>query len=491
MDLHRLEITLLSALSDGKEYGIGEIVEKSEMDEAAVTKAAFWLDEKGLAKVREETNEFIELTDEGKKVAEHGLAERVILEKLKESGVRASELGLPPAVVNFALGWLKRKNWAAFEKKDGEIILTITKEGKAALKKKGEDEIAIEKLAKGKLTVDEVSSVAELLQSRQLATKTAKTNRWVQATKDGLSAASEKHEAKTERVEAHHIKSGAWKDVKFRKYDVSAPAPQAMMAKLNPMQILINRVRQIFLGMGFTENKGPMIDSSFWCFDAMFQPQDHPARDLADTFFMSSPSESKLPPIADKIKSAHEHGCSGSLGWGYDWKEEVAKQPVLRTHTTAVSVRTLAGAEPPLKMFCIDKAFRNETLDYKHLAEFYQIDGIVFDENVTFKHLLGYLKEFYKKMGFEKVRFRPAYFPYTEMSVEPEVWFEPKKSWIELGGAGIFRPEVVEPLTGKDIPVLAWGLGLDRLLMMWHGLDDIRTPYRNDLSWLREVKLWL
>lgn len=490
MDLHRLEIDLLLAIGDGREYETSELTKKTNMSEDAVVKAAFWLEEKGLAKVREETQEFVELTEEGKKVAKHGLAERVILEKLKDGALTTSELGLPPAVVNFALGWLKKKNWAELKKKDGEMLLEITKEGKTALEKKGEDELAIERLAEGNVSAEEIGDIVPTLQSRQLVEKTTKTERWVQATKEGLAAASEDHETKEERVQTHHIRSGGWKNVEYRKYDVTASAPQAMMAKLHPIQVVIDRVRQIFIEMGFSERKGPMVESSFWTFDALFQPQDHPARDLADTFFMASPEKSELPEVAKKVKAAHEHGCCGSLGWGYDWEEDIARQPVLRTHTTAVSARTLSQEEAPLKMFCIDKAFRNETLDYKHLMELYQIEGIVFDKDVTFKHLLGYLKEFYRKMGFEKVRFRPAYFPYTEMSVEPEVWYEPRKSWIELGGAGIFRPEVVEPLTGKDYPVLAWGLGLGRLVMLIYELDDIRVPYRNDLAWLRGVKLW-
>ncbi len=490
-ELHRLEISLLSELSDGKERRVEELADESGLDEAAVVKAAFWLEEKGLAKVREETTEFLELTDEGERVAEKGLAERQILEKIKKGPTERKELGLPPAVVNFALGWLKKKGWAEIKKEKGKIVLEITKEGEKALEEKGEDEKAIEVLAEGRKPVAEVGEkIAGTLKSRQLAEGSTRTERWVQATREGLKIETEKLEEKTERLEQRHIQTGEWKELEFRSYDVKAPAPEAVMAKLHPIQMLIDRIRRIFLEMGFSEKRGPMIESSFWCFDALFQPQDHPARDLADTFFMAEPSESKLPDIKEKVKEAHEKGVRGSLGWGYEWEEKIAKQPVLRTHTTALSARTLVDAEPPLKMFCIDKAFRNETLDYKHLMELYQIEGIVFDPDVNFKHLLGYLKEFYRKLGFEKVRFRPAYFPYTEMSVEPEVWYEPKKDWLELGGAGIFRPEVVEPLTGKDYPVLAWGLGLGRLVMLIYGLDDIRTPYQNDLAWLRGVKLW-
>jgi len=165
-----------------------------------------------------------------------------------------------------------------------------------------------------------------------------------------------------------------------------------------------------------------------------------------------------------------------------------------RTHTTILSAKTIASlkqTELPAKYFSVAKCFRNETLDWSHLFEFYQAEGIVIDENVNFKHLLGYLKEFFLKMGFSKIRFRPSFFPYTEISIECEVFHPIKKQWVELGGAGIFRPEVVKPLFGKDVPVLAWGLGLDRVILDYYEFKDIRELYKNDLKQLKEAKVWL
>ncbi len=140
------------------------------------------------------------------------------------------------------------------------------------------------------------------------------------------------------------------------------------------------------------------------------------------------------------------------------------------------------------KYFCVGRVYRNEVVDFKHLAEFYQIEGIVLWEKATFADLLGLLREFYRKLGFEKIRFRPSYFPYTEPSLEVEVYFEQKKAWLELGGAGIFRPEVCLPLWGK-YPVLAWGLSLERPIMLANDVEDIRSFYKNDLAWLRDFKL--
>jgi phenylalanyl-tRNA synthetase alpha chain len=173
---------------------------------------------------------------------------------------------------------------------------------------------------------------------------------------------------------------------------------------------------------------------------------------------------------------------------------EFSKRCILRTHTTSLSARTLTKlkeGELPAKFFSVGRCFRNETLDWKHLAEFYQTDGIVVGEDVTFRNLLGYLKRFFSKLGFPKARFRPAYFPYTEMSTEIEVWHPKHKEWVELGGAGMFRPEVVKPLLGKDVPVLAWGPGFGRMVMMNYEIDDIRKLYLSDLKQVRKAEMWL
>ena len=216
---------------------------------------------------------------------------------------------------------------------------------------------------------------------------------------------------------------------------------------------------------------------------------------MQDTFFLKNPEFGYLPrdEIVSKVKKVHEKGDYGSTGWGYEWDEKTAKKNVMRTHTTALSAITLAKTNLdnlPLKFFNVGKVYRNETMDWSHLFEFYQTEGIVIGE-VNFRHLLGYLKEFFGKMGYEKVRFRPAFFPYTSNSTEIEVYLQDRKQWIELGGAGIFRPEVVMPLLGKDIPVLAWGLGLERIVTPYYNITDLREIYGNDLKQLRTIKNWL
>lgn len=256
-------------------------------------------------------------------------------------------------------------------------------------------------------------------------------------------------------------------------------------------------MRRIWIEMGFKEMEGPIVETAFWDFDALYVPQDHPARDMQDTFYLKTPFYGRLPDrkLVERVKAVHEYGGdTGSRGWRYRWSEEESRRCLLRTHTTCLSARTLAALKScdlPAKFFSIGRVFRNEALSWKSLCEFYQTDGIVVDENASFAHLLGYLRRYFGKLGFTDIRFRPAYFPYTEPSVEIEVYHPVYRQWMELGGAGVFRPEVVKPLLGRDIPVLAWGPGLNRIVMVSYGIKDIRELHSNDLRQLRELPDWI
>lgn len=250
-----------------------------------------------------------------------------------------------------------------------------------------------------------------------------------------------------------------------------------------------------------------MVQTSYWDLDSLFVPQDHPARQMQDTFFLKDSEKQKaiaigkLPHDFAKIKEVHETGGkTGSTGWQTSWQEKEAQKILLRTHTTVLSILKLAelgkdqktlNKKLPLKFFNVGRVFRNEALDWKHLFEFHQIDGIVIDPNATLKNLKAYIRQFFGKMGYSQIRIRPAYFPYTEPSLEVEVFHPQKKQWVELGGAGIFRPEVVMPFLGSDIPVLAWGLGLERIISDYYHLTDIRDLYKNDMKQLQQMKIWM
>ncbi|MBI2578551.1 MAG: phenylalanine--tRNA ligase subunit alpha [Candidatus Aenigmarchaeota archaeon] len=402
------------------------------------------------------------LTEEGKEYLEEGLPEKNLVELLIEGPVSFDLLKGRMKNFSIAIQWAKKKGWV--EVKGGKIHLA--KEPKSF-----PEQLALEKISRGE-KVDE--NILSVLIQRKLAEKSRKIEKEIIFLTEEM------------------IKTRDWRLGKFRPYNVEVPGQKIQPGKKHIVSFYIQKIRDIFFDLGFKEASGPLIESSFWNFDALFVPQDHPGRELQDTFYMKNPKKCKLPDknLVNQVKAAHENGGgTGSLGWRYKWSEEIAKQAVLRTHTTAVSIREMSKLTPPAKVFCIGKTFRNESIDYKHTAEFTQIEGIVLDENIGFRDLLGYLKEFYQRMGF-KVRFRPAYFPYTEMSTEPEIYFEEKGEWIEMGGSGIFRPEMCKAV-GIDVPVLAWGLGLERLIMLKMGMNDIRNfYYKNDLKLLREAVLW-
>jgi len=292
------------------------------------------------------------------------------------------------------------------------------------------------------------------------------------------------------QVTSSIIKNGEWKNKGIRPYDIHAFAPALYGGKPHPLVDLISRIRKIFLEMGFQEIEGDFVESCFWNMDVLFIPQDHPAREMQDTLYCKTPSKItvKEKKLVDEIAKVHENGGStSSSGWGYKFSKSEGERALLRTHTTVNTIRYLYNnPEPPSKVFSIGRVFRKESIDATHLPEFYQIEGIVHEEDTNFRQLIGVLKEFYKRMGFEKIRFRPGYFPYTEPSMEVEVFWNGE--WMELGGSGIFRPEVTEPVGIKN-PVLAWGLGLERLAMLKFDVTDIRSLYISDLEWLRKKSL--
>jgi len=499
-ELHIYEKKVLKALESlNCETTPEEVSKLQDMDIKAVMSAAGSLESKGLIEVCRDMNEVISLTGDGKRYALQGLPERKILETLnseKEIPMKdmAQKTNLDPSEIKIAIGWLIRKKWAIID----NGIVRITDEGKEALNEDYPDELLLDKLLDiQKLTLFKPSQIIKngfkLLKQRKGILKVKKEYKHtLKVTKKGKEILDMGIAIKDEATQLTHeqLKTGSWRSLKFRGYDINAEYPEIYPGKIHPLVKTIEEIRKIFLNMGFTESKGSIVESAFWNFDCLFQPQDHAAREMQDTFYIKTPKYTRLPSeeLVEKVKKAHEYGGgTGSEGWGYTWDVEVAKQAVLRTHTTCVSARFLAEIKPPLKMFSVGRVFRRETITYKHLPEFHQVEGIVASEDINFQNLLGILKEFYHKLGFE-VRFRPAYFPYTYLSTECEIYLPDKKTWIELGGSGMFRPEVLEPL-GIETPVAAFGLGIERLAMIRLGIKDIRMLYKSDIGWLRHLPL--
>lgn len=292
--------------------------------------------------------------------------------------------------------------------------------------------------------------------------------------------------------------SGAWKNLTFKPYNFDALGVPPEHGTLHPLMKVRQEFLQIFLDMGFIEMPtNNYVESSFWNFDALFQPQQHPARDAQDTFYISQPEKSyKFPTeIVQKVKDAHEKGGFGSIGYRYDWKIEDAQKNILRTHTTAVTARMLYNLvqkgriDKPFKFFSIDKVFRNETLDATHLAEFHQVEGIVGGPDISLSHLIGILYEFFRKLGIDQLDFKATYNPYTEPSMEIYAWHPGLKKQVEIGNSGMFRPEMLRPLgVPEGYNVLGWGLSLERPTMIKYGLNNIRDLYGHkvDMKMVKE-----
>ncbi len=484
---------------------VEEIAREAGLDQSPVAAAVVRLAELGLVRVAEETREELRLGPRGKAFPGGEFPERRVARALRELGGRAElpdlprRAGLEMKQVGESLRWLAARGWATKEGKtlslgdpwrEGEPDLQPDERLVARLRDTGP--ALREVLADEGIPVDE--ALALLAKRSGVVETRARRRRFVSLTDAGRRRVADGVEAREEVTEltTDLLVSGRWRDVDFRPYDVTLPGPRVLLGKEHPFRRILEKTRRVFLEMGFEEVESPWVESAFWDFDALFQPQDHPARDMQDTFYVARPGRARLPAddLVERVGRTHEDGGdTGSLGWRTRWNRELAARCVLRTHTTAASIRALAAnPEPPRKVFCVGPVFRRETIDYKHLPVFHQVDGIVVDEHASFAGLLSLLGTFYRKMGFERIQFRPAFFPYTEPSVEVFVWMESRSDWVEMGGAGIFRPEVTEPL-GCRVPVLAWGLGLERLAMFRYELSDIREIYLAHLRWLEEVPL--
>jgi len=475
---------------------VAQIIEASGLAHAAVMRAALTLAEKNLVDVHEEKQKVIELNEEGKQHAKIGLPERRLIKALIDFGGEAQieksieKAALEKKFIPIALGWLHRKGWATLEKKR-----TLKTEKKTL--PLGADEKLLSLLReKESLTIEELDremrDAVSILKNRQLLEVTEKTLRELELTDAGWQLVEKGLEIISEvsQLTPELIVSGKWRETKLRRFDVTIAGPEFYPAKIHPLQQVIQRAREIFLEMGFIEIRGPLVETAFWNFDALFQPQDHPAREMMDTFYLANPKAGGLPKknVVEAVAKTHENGwTTGSKGWGYKWSPEEAKRLVMRTHTTAETIKYLSKhKKPPIKVFSVDRVYRNEQVTFQHTAEFHQIEGIVVDKSVTLRDLMGTLKTFYGRFGLKKVKFWPCYFPYTEPSAEATVYVPKLKRWIELCGMGMFRPEVLAPM-GIKYPVLAWGGGLERLAMLELGLDDIRLLYGNRLSWIRRT----
>ena len=482
-----------------EQKNLSDLAEKSKLDSTSTLRALEFLSNKRILEISSKEEKIIEIGVNGVLYTKQGLPERrlahLMVEKSSISLKDAQQQsGLNNNEFKAALGVLKKK--ALINLINGRIVLSGNKE---EISHKTLEEKFLESLPRlmeslepqEKFAFENLKSRKEIIEVQDgKVVNFSVTDLGRQIMKVPLD-----NKEMIESLTSEILKSGKYKGKKFRRYDITSPVPKVHGAKRHFVNQATDYAKKIWLEMGFKEMTGSMTQSGFWNFDALFTAQDHPVREMQDTFFIRG-KEGKLPSdkLVQEVKKAHEGKIKGSKGWQYDWNEEDAKKVVLRTHTTCLSVQTLVGIakkkEFPAKYFALGKCFRNETVDWSHGFEFNQTEGIVIDENANFRQLLGYLREFFSKMGYEKIRIRPGYFPYTEPSLEIDIFHPVHKKWVELGGAGMFRPELTIPIFGKHIPILAWGPGFDRIIMEFFEINDLREMYKNDINKLREMKVW-
>ncbi len=456
MKLSRQAQKVFEVLKEEKQARFEEI-QSHGFDQSMVARAAKELEEKNLVKLNKEQEVAYKLTKKGVQVKREGSPEYRLVKLLEEGPKKFSEINIPADV---AVGKARQKGW--IEIKDGEVSLTANGE------QVDKDEL-VEQLKDENFGEDHLS--------RGLVERETESTRFLKLTRKG-------EQVKPENIE--------------EEFNVEAEASLPQVGRKHFYKEVIDYARQQWLEMGFKEMKGPFIVSSFLNFDSLYTPQDHPARELHDTFFLETPEKDDLEQFGEKVervKQTHEDGWkTGSKGYRYEWERSESEKNVLRTHTTSVSAEKLheidiENEDLPVKYFTVSRNFRNETVDKSHLAEFLQTDGIVVGEDLNFKNLKAYISMFFDKMGL-KYRIIPSYYPYTEMSIEVQIYDDELDEWIGLGGAGMFRPEVVKPLLGKEVTVLAWGLGIGRIAAKAAGIEDIRQLYQNDIEILEKTPVW-
>ena len=416
------------------------------------------------------------LTEEGEEYLKNGLPEKNLVEILNSYPQKSSTMGkVMLKVKNFpiALKWTLDKQWVT--KRGSEIIL---------LKPpfETEEEIALKEISEGREVEEKTLNV---LIGRNLVQKISETYK---RTEEGLAKAGNVIEELNHDI----ILTGLWKGKKFKAVEVEVARKKLdkkiAPGKRQPYDYFLMQVRKKLVGMGFKEMVGPTIEMEFWNFDALYQPQNHPARGWTSTYSLKYPKFGRLPQekIVSRVKAAHENGWkTGSTGWKYKWSAKKASQLIPRAHDTAITPRYLAkGIEIPGRYFDMVRCYRPDVIDVTHGVEFIQTGGIVVAKGLNFKHMLGLLKQFvYEIAGVKEIKFFTDYYPFTEPSVQIS-GKHPQLGWVELAGAGIFRPELTEPLGIKE-PVLAWGFGIDRLAMNKLKINDIRELFSRNLKWLR------
>jgi phenylalanyl-tRNA synthetase alpha chain len=505
-ELRTQEQQLLSALESlGGTATVEQLIQACGIQDTAVMRNALTLQEKNFVAIRAKIQNVIKLTPEGEQYAKAGLPERNLILATAELGgtadlqVAAKKANLSQEFIQIALGWTIRKKWATYTPQNNNLHITEVLLHQTTIPEDCDETFLKHLNTKHHAAQEDLSpelqKATEQLKKRKLLTIEPKTTRTIHITEEGKKAVFEAKISPQEitQLTPELIITGKWHTAKLQKYNIEAPVAKTWPGKKHPYLQFLDEVRAKLVQLGFQEMTGTAVETSFFNFDALYVPQDHPAREASDIYYVKDPQSGCLRDDAtvQQVKESHENGWkTGSTGWGYKYSLQAAQRLLLRGHGTCLSARTLEAGklEVPSKHFSIARVYRPEITDKTHLSEFNQVEGIIIDENLNLKDLLGVLGKFAMEIaGADKIRFKPDYFPFTEPSVELSAYKE-GYGWVEFGGSGIFRPEVTLSLGVKE-PVIAWGLGVDRLFMMRAGIEDIRMIFSQDLSWLRKKQV--
>ncbi|MFC7043476.1 phenylalanine--tRNA ligase subunit alpha [Halonotius sp. GCM10025705] len=504
MRLPDSQLAVLEAASATEPTPVDRLADATDLKPETVTRAAFDLRDDGLVTIEERTETTADLTDEAHDYLESGLPEVRLYRAAVEAGAddEAVELGqligaagLEGPEVDIALANFARKGYGKIDSG------SVTADPDADPDSDPEAD-ALATLADGGSVADGDAIDTDLLdqlERRDLIIQREHTLREITLTDDAVDAlmAGIETAETVDRLTPEMLTSGEWQDVEFTEYNVEADAPSVEGGRKHILRQTADRAKDVLVGMGFQEMDGPHADADFWINDCLFMPQDHPARTHWDRFALDVPPIQDLPDqLVDRVESAHREGV-GEDGDGYHspWDRDFAEAVALRGHTTSLSMRYLSGfagadIEPPQRYFSVEKVYRNDTLDPTHLLEFFQIEGWVLAEDLSVRDLMGTFEEFYAQFGITDIKFKPHYNPYTEPSFELFGEHPTTGEIVEIGNSGLFRPEVLEPL-GIEADVMAWGLALERLLMLMYGFEDIRDVHGTlcDLELLRETEV--
>ena len=501
-NFHPLEVKLLRNVKLGEDITAERIVRELDYKIGQCNQAFSWLSAKGcLEETGRRTVVTYELTDLGKTQAEEGTPAQRIFDLLKNSEPLAlpqiaEKLGLEKSDIGSAYGSLSKAGTCAMNEENKAYIkndqLPSDVSETAELLKKG----LAGAIDESSMTDREKELMGRISKKRGAAGSPYKMSESEVVTYRMTKLGDEAKEALLKAnitgeeigvLTPQIIANGSWKTASFRPYGLDAPVQRLIPGRHNPYANYIQWVKDKLTSLGFEEFDGPLVENEFWNGDALFMPQFHSARDIHDVYYVKEPRHCKAieEPWLSNVANTHENGGNtGSRGWQYKFDHEFTRRQILRSQGTVLSAHQLTKAKVPGKYFGIVRCFRFDEVDAKHGADFYQTEGIVIGKEANLKDLLGLLKMFAVEVaGATDFKYVPGYFPFTEPSIEIHIK-HPVLGWFEMGGSGIFRPEVTKSL-GIDEPVLAWGLGIDRMAMMHLGINDIRDLFSPNIDSVR------